>query len=98
MTLADIQTQSRDYERIEQAIHNLEEMAVQQPDLKRLAASLKLSEFHFQRMFSRWAAGKRMNREHRGFFSSAKEAQSQGYRPCGNCLQREYVQWIYLRQ
>ena len=55
MTLADLQEQSRDYRRIEQAIHNLEEMAVQQPDLKKLAISLKLSEFHFQRLFSRWA-------------------------------------------
>ena len=55
MPLAAIQQQSRDYQRIEQAIHNLEETAIQQPDLKKLAASLKLSEFHFQRLFSRWA-------------------------------------------
>ena len=51
----DYQEQSRDYQRIEQAIHNLEHTAIQQPDLKKLAASLKLSEFHFQRLFSRWA-------------------------------------------
>ncbi|NKB81120.1 MAG: methylated-DNA--[protein]-cysteine S-methyltransferase [Nitrospirales bacterium] len=55
MALDDLQEQSRDYRRIEQAIHSLQERAVQQPDLKKLAASLKLSEFHFQRLFSRWA-------------------------------------------
>lgn len=49
------QKQSRDYQRIEQAIHILEESSVQQPDLKKLAKSLKLSEYHFQRLFSRWA-------------------------------------------
>ena len=55
MAFVSLQEQSRDYRRIEQAIHNLEDMAVQQPDLKKLATSLKLSEFHFQRLFSRWA-------------------------------------------
>ena len=50
-----IQQQSKDYQRVEQAIHNLAHTAIQQPDLKKLAASLKLSEFHFQRLFSRWA-------------------------------------------
>ena len=55
MPLAAIQQQSKDYQRIEQAIHNLEQTAIQQPDLKKLADSLKLSEFHFQRLFSRWA-------------------------------------------
>ncbi len=55
MPIVDLQEQSRDYQRIEQAIHNLEETAILQPDLKKLAASLNLSEFHFQRLFSRWA-------------------------------------------
>ncbi len=44
-----------DYQRIERAIHTLEETALDQPDLKQLAARLHLSEFHFQRLFSRWA-------------------------------------------
>lgn len=55
MSLNDFQKQSRDYQRIEQAIHMLQESSVQQPDLKKLAKSLQLSEFHFQRLFSRWA-------------------------------------------
>jgi len=46
---------SRDYERIEQVIRNLEDTALDQPDLKKLAGSLNLSEYHFQRLFSRWA-------------------------------------------
>ena len=55
MSIEDLKKQSRDYHRIEQVLHNLAETAVQQPDLKKLAAKLKLSEFHFQRLFSRWA-------------------------------------------
>ncbi len=55
MALAALQKQSIDYQRIEQAIHNLEDSALDQPDLKKLAASLNLSEYHFQRLFSRWA-------------------------------------------
>ena len=55
MTYNDFYKQSRDYQRIEQAIHMLEEATVQQPDLKKLASRLKLSEYHFQRVFSRWA-------------------------------------------
>ncbi len=55
MSIEDLKKQSRDYQRIERAIYMLEEETVQQPDLKMLAARLKLSEFHFQRLFSRWA-------------------------------------------
>ncbi len=55
MSLSDLKERSLDYQRIERAIRNLEETAMQQPDLKQLAASLNLSEFHFQRLFSRWA-------------------------------------------
>lgn len=43
-----------DYERIERAIHYLEENYRRQPDLKELAQSTGLSEFHFQRLFRRW--------------------------------------------
>ncbi|MBI3778220.1 MAG: methylated-DNA--[protein]-cysteine S-methyltransferase [Gammaproteobacteria bacterium] len=44
-----------DYERIERAIRYLEENYRQQPDLKELARDAGLSEFHFQRLFRRWA-------------------------------------------
>jgi len=44
-----------DYERIERAIRYLEENYQDQPDLKALARGAGLSEFHFQRLFRRWA-------------------------------------------
>src|SRR3989304_4016937 len=44
-----------DYERIERAIHYLEANYRHQPGLKELAQSTGLSEFHFQRLFRRWA-------------------------------------------
>jgi AraC family transcriptional regulator of adaptative response/methylated-DNA-[protein]-cysteine methyltransferase len=44
-----------DYERIERAIRYLEENYRQQPNLKALARGAGLSEFHFQRLFRRWA-------------------------------------------
>jgi AraC family transcriptional regulator, regulatory protein of adaptative response / methylated-DNA-[protein]-cysteine methyltransferase len=46
---------SEDYSRIEQAIWYLDQHAREQPDLKDVAAYLGLSEYHFQRLFSRWA-------------------------------------------
>jgi AraC family transcriptional regulator of adaptative response/methylated-DNA-[protein]-cysteine methyltransferase len=44
-----------DYERIERAIRYLEQNYQYQPSLKELAQSTNLSEFHFQRLFRRWA-------------------------------------------
>ncbi|MDH3311082.1 MAG: methylated-DNA--[protein]-cysteine S-methyltransferase [Gammaproteobacteria bacterium] len=44
-----------DYERIARAILYLEQNYRQQPDLKVLARGAGLSEFHFQRLFRRWA-------------------------------------------
>jgi AraC family transcriptional regulator of adaptative response/methylated-DNA-[protein]-cysteine methyltransferase len=44
-----------DYERIERAIHYLEANYREQPNLKALARGAGLSEFHFQRLFRRWA-------------------------------------------
>ena len=44
-----------DYARIERAIHFLESNVTRQPTLSDVAASVNLSEFHFQRMFTRWA-------------------------------------------
>jgi AraC family transcriptional regulator of adaptative response/methylated-DNA-[protein]-cysteine methyltransferase len=46
---------STDYGRIEAAIHYLEENFQAQPTLAEIASHVGLSEFHFQRLFSRWA-------------------------------------------
>ena len=45
---------SEDYERIEKAIKFLETNFPAQPGLKEIADRIGLSEFHFQRLFSRW--------------------------------------------
>jgi len=46
---------SDDYLRIEQAILYLETHYKDQPSLEELAANIGLSEYHFQRIFTRWA-------------------------------------------
>jgi AraC family transcriptional regulator, regulatory protein of adaptative response / methylated-DNA-[protein]-cysteine methyltransferase len=46
---------ANDYQRIEKAILYLERNALRQPDLKEIARSVNLSEYHFQRLFRRWA-------------------------------------------
>lgn len=46
---------SDDYQRIEQAILYLETHFKDQPTLEDVAASAGLSEYHFQRLFTRWA-------------------------------------------
>lgn len=43
-----------DYERIEKTIRFLTQHRLDQPDLKQVANEVGLSEFHFQRLFSRW--------------------------------------------
>jgi AraC family transcriptional regulator of adaptative response/methylated-DNA-[protein]-cysteine methyltransferase len=43
-----------DYARVEQAIHYLQGNYQAQPDLAAAAASVGLSEYHFQRLFTRW--------------------------------------------
>ena len=43
-----------DYERIEKAIQFLAENFHSQPSLKEIAAKIHVSEYHFQRLFSRW--------------------------------------------
>jgi AraC family transcriptional regulator, regulatory protein of adaptative response / methylated-DNA-[protein]-cysteine methyltransferase len=55
MTTPDFQQLSEDYSRIEQAIRYIETNADRQPDLNELAAQVGLSEYHFQRLFTRWA-------------------------------------------
>jgi len=51
----DIKQLSDDYLRIEQAILYLENHYKDQPSLEDLAANIGLSEYHFQRLFTRWA-------------------------------------------
>src|SRR6188474_553854 len=46
---------SDDYLRIEQAILYLEIKYKDQPTLEEVAANIGLSEYHFQRLFTRWA-------------------------------------------
>jgi len=45
---------SDDYARIEQVIYYLEKNTSAQPGLGEIAASIHLSEYHFQRLFTRW--------------------------------------------
>ncbi len=46
---------SKDYNRIEKALLFLEKNFQRQPDLKEMAQTVGMSEFHFQRTFHRWA-------------------------------------------
>lgn len=48
-------TQLRDYIRVEQAIEYLERHYRRQPQLPDVARAVGLSEYHFQRLFRRWA-------------------------------------------
>jgi AraC family transcriptional regulator of adaptative response/methylated-DNA-[protein]-cysteine methyltransferase len=53
--VTDFHQMSEDYPRIAQAIEYLEKHANTQPELSEVASAVGLSEYHFQRMFSRWA-------------------------------------------
>ena len=53
--VTDYRLLNEDYLRIEQAILYLEKNAVDQPELSEIAGAVGLSEFHFQRLFTRWA-------------------------------------------
>ena len=44
-----------DYARVEKAIRYLKDHSIEQPDLRAVAQVAGVSEFHFQRLFSRWA-------------------------------------------
>lgn len=46
--------QSRDYDRVAKALKYVTQHASQQPDLAEIATEVGLSEYHFQRLFSRW--------------------------------------------
>jgi len=52
---AHAETAARDYARIARAIAWLQTHAAAQPDLASAARHVGLSEFHFQRLFTRWA-------------------------------------------
>jgi AraC family transcriptional regulator, regulatory protein of adaptative response / methylated-DNA-[protein]-cysteine methyltransferase len=53
-TMMDYTQAAEDYRRIEQAIKFLEANYQRQPELQEVAASIHLSEYHFQRLFTRW--------------------------------------------
>jgi len=53
--VTDYHQLSEDYPRIAQAIEYLEKYANSQPELSEIASAVGLSEYHFQRVFSRWA-------------------------------------------
>lgn len=55
LTEESIDQETADYARIEQAILFLEQNFQSQPTLKEIADHVGLSEYHFQRLFSRWA-------------------------------------------
>jgi AraC family transcriptional regulator of adaptative response/methylated-DNA-[protein]-cysteine methyltransferase len=50
----DFQQLSDDYTRVEQAIRFLDANTQRQPELREIAESVGLSEFHFQKLFTRW--------------------------------------------
>jgi len=52
---SDESDDSRDYQRIASALEYLEAHAREQPTLASVAEHVNLSEFHFQRLFRRWA-------------------------------------------
>jgi AraC family transcriptional regulator of adaptative response/methylated-DNA-[protein]-cysteine methyltransferase len=46
---------ARDYRRVAEALRFIDARRAEQPDLARVAEAIGLSEFHFQRLFVRWA-------------------------------------------
>jgi AraC family transcriptional regulator of adaptative response/methylated-DNA-[protein]-cysteine methyltransferase len=55
MVTPDYSQLSEDYARIEKAILFIEKNFSRQPSLEEIAQSVYLSEYHFQRLFKRWA-------------------------------------------
>ena len=55
MNTSNYQQLNQDYLRIEQAIVYIESHYQRQPELDEIAASIGLSEYHLQRLFTRWA-------------------------------------------
>ena len=54
-TMSEMTEVSRDYERIEKALHFLEQNYQKQPELEEIANYCAMSPYHFQRLFARWA-------------------------------------------
>jgi len=54
MSTVNFTQSSADYQRIEKAILALEKDFLRQPNLEAIAKGVALSEYHFQRLFSRW--------------------------------------------
>ena len=54
MSQSEVTIQSQDYELIAKAIRYLELNRLNQPRLADIAKALNMSEYHFQRLFSRW--------------------------------------------
>jgi len=55
MNFYDYSQQSEDFQRIEKAIHFIEDNFKSQPTLDKIAESVHLSKYHFDRLFKRWA-------------------------------------------
>ncbi|MBI5961967.1 MAG: methylated-DNA--[protein]-cysteine S-methyltransferase [Chloroflexi bacterium] len=55
MTMESTLKLSQHYQLIEQAIRYIEANANRQPELDEIASAIGLSEYHFQRLFTRWA-------------------------------------------
>ncbi|MCP4727639.1 MAG: helix-turn-helix domain-containing protein, partial [bacterium] len=55
MNIENYDNAAEDYKRIGKAIEFLEENFCEQPSLVEIADHVNLSEFHFQRLFKRWA-------------------------------------------
>jgi len=53
--VANLLEMNEDYARVEQAIKYLERNVSRQPELNEIASAIGLSEYHFQRLFTRWA-------------------------------------------
>ncbi len=53
--MEELSSASPDYQRIEKAIRYIEDQYKNQPSLRQIADYVGLSEYHFQRLFSRWA-------------------------------------------
>jgi len=55
MSTTNFHQSSEDYQRVAQAIRYIENNTDRQPELREVAAAVGLSEYHFQRLFTRWA-------------------------------------------
>ena len=55
MDALDYSKHSDDYKRIEKAIQFIEDNFKSQPALDKIAQSVHLSKYHFDRLFKRWA-------------------------------------------